>query len=217
MRSGTAEAFNSTFVNNTAVYGGLAYATAESRVSLKNCSRSHNRAVSKGGVLYIAKESFILMQGSRFTNNTAGESGGVLSAEKVVKITVYDCTLTTNSAMSGGIVYGSNINITIQHSAIHSNIVRDGMLNIFQSMCKVTESIFTHNTATNTGGTIVMDRGILYINKSVFMGNSATQGGAVYAINALVSLHHCNCSKQQGRGQWWGGLCVLSKKIHHPT
>jgi predicted outer membrane repeat protein len=185
---------NCAFVNNGANYGSVARAICSSTVNLRNTTCSNNWAVDTGGVLNVNKGSKIVIEGSTLNNNLAKKGGGVIFADQEVSITINDSSLVNNSAEIGGTVQGEGSNITISHSTFHSNSAKIGVLNLFKSSCMITCSYFVRNSATKNGGTTIIDRGTLSVYNSVFVDNTATLGGVIYAINATVSVSNSSYS-----------------------
>ena len=187
--SGSVKLLNSKFLDNRANVGGVLCAERGSMILLSNCTCSYNYVLEKGGVIHISdNESEILAVGSIFNNNQADQVGGVISAVGGVTIYIEHCTVRNNTAENGGVLYGLSNNITISHSSFYDNTAHTGVLNLFQSTLRITESSFVHNTATYTGGTVIIERGTLSALKSAFSDNLAAQGGVIYSVNTSVSL-----------------------------
>ena len=184
---------NSTFTNNSANYGSVVRAICNSTVHLRNTTVNYNWAENKGGVINANKETKVVIEGSTLDNNLASEAGGVIAADQDVTITVESSSLRNNSADIGGTVQSVSSNVTINHATFHNNWAQIGTLNLFKSNCIITDSIFTQNSATQDGGTTIINQGKLSVYSSVFINNTATLGGVVYAVNASVSVSHSSC------------------------
>ena len=135
----------SLFKENTATYSGGAIHMQKTRGSFVNCTSERNSAKSHlnkmvyGGAITSHARSNITVQESLFKENTATYGGGVIDMQKT-RGSFVNCTFERNSlkGLSDKISFGGAIS-----SGDRSNI-------------KVQESLFKENTATYSGGAIVM-------------------------------------------------------------
>jgi predicted outer membrane repeat protein len=151
-----------TFTNNTVVGtgndggGGGAFYRSGPPVDVVRCTFSGNSAGYGGGaVMYDAR-----LQDCEFTDNTAVRQGGGLSA--TLQSALIRCTFTRNHATWGG-----------------------GASAQGEDSLVVQECTFGDNTATSTGGAFYRTGVWADITSSLFHGNSAGAGGAIYAAIAL--------------------------------
>ena len=137
----------SLFIENTATYIGGAIHMERTRGSFVNCTFERNLLKSLsdkssfGGAIFSGDRSNITVQESLFKENTATYSGGAIHMQKT-RVSFVNCTFERNSAKSllnkktgGGAIFSRDrSNITVQ------------------------ESLFKENTATKSGGAIVMEK-----------------------------------------------------------
>ena len=167
----------SLFKENTATYSGGAINMQKTRGSFINCTFERNSAKSLqhkmvyGGAISSLDRSNIKVQQSLFKENTATYSGGAIYMQKT-RGSFVNCTFERNSAKSlpHKVVYGGAIS-----SSDRSNIT-------------VQQSLFKENTATHSGGAIIMQKTRGSFVNCTFERNSAKSLPHKMVYGGAISL-----------------------------
>lgn len=173
-------ATNSTFTNGASKSGGVVYAV-ESNVSFTDCDLSKNSAVvGHGGAVYVDNASELTLERCTLNNNeilTGAGYGGAVIVTNFSHATINDCTMDNNVLDHDGFANGGAMYIA------------------WGSVVDVTNTTFNNNSVTGTenhlGGAIYINEGsTVNVGEGVkFIGNKASHGGAIYAIDtATVNL-----------------------------
>ena len=215
--------------------GGCLYIDHTVAASVYNSTFTENFA-HKGSVAYIKEQSLIIFFNSVFQSNRALEDG-MISLSRQVSATISNCNFLLNTnvilklldgAMAnitnsnfqgnndenlGGVILGLNKAVVeIRSSIFYDNRASEGaVLNIQRSKLTVIYSNFTGNVAEYVGGAIVLLHGTeASISHSVFVGNKALNGGAIFATrDCVLNLEHCNLT--QNHAHYTGGALVFVK------
>lgn len=196
---------NSYFKNNTAgSYGGAIYFNGEGLVS--DCNFTNNSASSEGGAINFWTDGKI--KNSNFKGNSA-QSGGSLYVKGASEVD--GCNFVANRARTGGAIEFWK-NGTVIHSLFKDNVATfsggaiyanddvcmnycnltnnsaegysGGAIYIF-SFGEFADCIFTNNSASLYGGAIYFNQNGA-MEKSVFEGNKANDGGAILSSGKLL-------------------------------
>lgn len=169
LRSSSVKAYENTFVNNSALEGGVFLFPQGARGNLTsyNNSYTNNHAKVSGGVFLIF-DSILLVCNDLFQYNFA-HIGGVIEANGADILIDHDsCNFTKNTAIETGGVGALHI-VTIA----------------------VNKCIFYANSASD-GGAFFM-RGVeidSFINRTVFISNDANDfGAAIYGVSSKLYLY----------------------------
>ena len=173
-------ATNSTFTNGAGKSGGVVYAV-ESNVSFTDCDLSKNSStVGHGGAVYVDNASELTLERCTLNNNevlTGAGYGGAVIVTNFSHATINDCTMDNNVLDHDGFANGGAMYIA------------------WGSVVDVTNTTFNNNSVTGTenhlGGAIYINEGsTVNVGEGVkFIGNKASHGGAIYAIDtATVNL-----------------------------
>lgn len=193
MSRGHVKILNSTFINNYAKYGGVALiekGTLSDELSLYK----RNNASQNGGVFHLIESTaFVLF--SSFEYNTA-MFGAINYVENTnSNVSLKACIFNRNRAsVSGGVIFALNIH----------------MLHITNG------SHFLFNSANHQGGAVAFVSGndlslsTLTIQDSIFVSNSAFNGGAVYSESVAINIHRCEFSNNAADHS--GGALMVSKQ-----
>ena len=196
--SSTIDIDNSTFINNSAEYGGTIGNSIQTYVVIHDCLFFNNRGYVAGAVLY--SEGFLNgnITSSMFLSNRAGESGGAFSLYTLDKVNIDSSTFADNSASTvGGVIYGHlSTEVTINNSMFIGNSVGNmthpTLANPQEGSSTITECLYQSN---HYGGVIFVNYIPLSISNSTFVNNSGDYGGVVRAIcNATVTLKNTTCN-----------------------
>ena len=166
------------FTNNTASYGGAIFITEEfygvntgiNKVEL-NCTGKilfvDNLARVTGGGLYLDSIRLLVSGETIVKNNQALNEGGWLCAraETVTIMGLFNAE--HNKAQQGGVIYGERVTISLQTSY----------------------AVFNDNTAILGGSISISAQAQLkLVWNSLFIGNYAKQGGALY-LSSFSRIH----------------------------
>lgn len=204
---GRVEVNGGTFTGNKATSrGGAVYMYESTASAVINGSTFSNNSVSdadsngQGGAIYTGKQSVADIKECVFTKNSAriaGAIGCTGNAEtNLSTVTISDCQFEENYAkVSGGaILMGNAGTMDISNSTFIGNTTpsKGGALaeNGYggATIVALTDCSFTENSATEYGGAIRNEEGILEITGGSFIGNTATnQGGAIYINTTKAS------------------------------
>ena len=139
------------------------------RFELSNCNFQDSKSDSAVRVL---SSSFILMKRNSFTNNSATNGGAIYleSSDGVSTGNFESNTFVRNSAsVSGGAIHMILVSVTF--SGTH---------------------FFEQNSAILTGGAIFANSSNLISGTSMFIGNFANEGGAIYSRSSSVTFTEKN-------------------------
>jgi len=171
---------NSTYTNNTALYGGAIYAGT---ATVSNSTFTGNTAsFSDGGAIYATTAT---VTDSSFTDNTAYSGGGAIHANSTV--TVSDSTFANNDARYGGAIYANTVTVTSSTLTGNAANFDDGGAIYSSSTATVTDSNFTGNAAYTSGGAI-RAYGTATVSDSTFANNDARYGGAIIADSTTATI-----------------------------
>jgi fibronectin-binding autotransporter adhesin len=123
-------------------------------------------------VLEISTSNIVTLDSLTITNGNVPDNGGGILVDDGATLTLTNCTVAGNSAgAGGGIFFSTNCTAALRNSS------------------------FASNSATNNGGAIGIDSGgTLTITNSIFTGNSAVRGGAIFSNFATNTLYNCTFS-----------------------
>ncbi|MBO5689799.1 MAG: hypothetical protein J6S73_07680, partial [Lentisphaeria bacterium] len=173
------------FVNNSAVSnGGAIYANGSNRIG-DSAVFSFNSAACGGAAYFYGTTMTTIGSNASFCNNSAGSHGGGLylysSGITIGDSAVFFC----NTAGSHGGAVMNQGNMIFGDSAVFSgnSAALGGAL--YESAWSATfgkDTLFTANSAVRSGGAILNGMGgtIEFDGKTVFRGNMAAEGGAIY-------------------------------------
>ncbi|MCL2687846.1 MAG: hypothetical protein FWE58_04865 [Methanobrevibacter sp.] len=183
---------NVTFINNTASRGGaIWFANSQDRdmaVTINYANFINNRATdgsnSGGGALMITNGHSEISD-SNFINNTANNNGGAINKNGGSTLGIHRCLFENNSAKSGGAIYNTNSKTTIYPTSTFINnkaSINGGAIysNTASSIDIRANINFYNNSAVEQGGAIYA-RHSINSTSSNYVGNTASQGGAIYS------------------------------------
>lgn len=183
---------NTDFLNNSASNGSALYITSGS-ADIYNSDFLNNYASSKGGAAYISGGSLNLTD-SNIKNNIAQSQGGGLyvdnSATVVIDNTVFDNNSVSDAANGGAIYTAGNVTIQGGSSFTNNKVVTGsgGAIDNFNGTLVIDNALFDNNLAKNDGGAIT-GSGSLTISNSKFSNNKSTHSiaGAIIHDNLTIS------------------------------
>lgn len=212
---------NTSFTGNTAgTAGGVFYRTGDAVIS--GCSFDGNTSDINGGGLYTYYGS-LQISDTDFLNNSTNAWGGGLLNYNSTPCVVSNCKFTNNTGNLGGALflgYGisgsieNNCEFSDNHATIHGGAIYIGEdLGMGTNIISINGATVSHNCADKSGGGLYLASGEeATIYDAVFTGNTAVDGGAIYADNAKL---HIISATIQGNyaASYGGGICVNNSEI----
>ncbi len=204
---------NSTFAGNTAASNGGAVLWAGSSGFITGSNFTGNKANGTaaspagnsgdgGAVMWTGSAGTV--DGCNFDENTASNNGGAVFW-KGVDGKIIASNFTKNSAINnGGAVVLAGLNGIISESRlVNNNATNGGAVSIDYPLddginAKITGSYFENNTASDDGGAIYWNRGkTVTVDKSTFVDNTATRGGALFANEESGTVKNSNFTSNE--------------------
>lgn len=154
-----------------------------------------NRSAAAGGAVSVASGGEVTFDGTTFTDNQATGDGGAVSVTGTGKATFTGAiTFTRNTATgSGGAIYLDGAAVEFPSSVnFENNKAANGgavaLSDSANSKATFNGNVLSPNTATANGGSLYIpgSAAVVFNADQEFSGNSATNGGAVWA-NTLPS------------------------------
>lgn len=186
---GSATIRNTTFLNNTAPFGGAIYVGGNSYLDVDNCTFIENSASTYndgGGAIYNDGAVMLINNSVFIANNAdeqhptyiAGGTGGAIFSRESSNANIYNSIFINNTAYywGGAIKGGINdlINCTFINNTARSGGALQGKFNL------VSNSIFRENKATYRGGVLDGEGSGNHIYNSTFINNEGVEGGAIF-------------------------------------
>jgi hypothetical protein len=207
--------------NNTAGNGGGIYGAT----LVTNCDIYNNTAIGAypstgmGGGIYGVAE----IRDSLVYDNTADTYGGGIYS---IMLTALRCEITGNVSKSGGGIEIRIGGLDISDSLISGNtaLPNGGGITVLDAYMTMRNCRIVGNTATNGGGmllTSIAPHQAVSINNSLFAGNVANSGGALWMDGAPITLVNCTIADNYSDhpyGAYVGaGLYVYSNSTTDPS
>jgi predicted outer membrane repeat protein len=180
--SGDLSVTNCSFTANTSrAEGGAIDHRSRGALSFVNCSFNRNSAGLDGGAVYTLSGTTMSIANCSFTENSAGGTGGaVMTYFAPQTATITSCTFTRNTATSGGAVYNTANNLTLDACSFLGNAATGSGGGLYSSYpATVTNSVFVGNQAASGGG-LYEDAWSFLVIGCTFSSNVATAGGGLY-------------------------------------
>jgi hypothetical protein len=186
---------NSMFVGNAAKFGGAIFNSGKIRIVN---SQFNINVAGSGGAIYSSEMKGTILRNDSFKNNFAKINGGAVYdySEGIVTFEIHGCQFESNFAkIAGGVLYyiGSYIAVTISHATFEYNQAEHGGA-IY---------IYRHLRRVGEGGHVFMQNGLN------FVGNKAADGGAMYAVNSILTLDSANTTMANNSALIKGGALFL--------
>ncbi len=192
--------FDSDFIGNTAVTnGGAIYSTFYDSEMVKNSVYINDtdftsNSAKNGGAIYV--EGLMDLGGGKasmkvvdadFERNTATEMGGAVYNASNLTLTDVDFKFNTANTLGGAIYSSGKLDLDKVNFVSNSVIEEDGgALYITGGQeNNITNSTFRDNHADNySGGAILLQNGVLNIDNTTFVGNTAMESGAIFTYSS---------------------------------
>jgi CSLREA domain-containing protein len=207
--TGAFQIYDSHVLSNTADEGGGLYLFGPGQL-ISATTIAGNTSEDGAGVYAVAALS---MFSSTLTTNSADRHGGGLFAIGEVSIVSSAATSNTAGAFGGGLY--NQAWLSLEGGEITSNEANVGGGIYNNRLLAITGTVFTANKATLLGGGLATNHQVLEgndpdpiwyvatINQATFAGNSAMDGGGVFADSTLTvteSTFITNTASQSGGG-----------------
>jgi len=185
---------NLTFQNGYSSKAGGGVSANFNRLVINNCIFKDNNSSSYYGGGGFYSNNLVTINNSKFESNhaTDGEGGSGYANSIIISNSIF---INNSSKEDGGGFY-SKSSVTINNSAFKNNHVTMGNGGGFYldsyGKVKVTNSIFTNNSASFDGGGFYSNS-YSEVTNSIFTSNSANDGGGFYSdgvaliVNSLFS------------------------------
>ena len=206
---------NTTITGNTAEYGGAIF--NQGTLSVSNSNITGNSATNNGGGIF--SSGILSVDKSTISDNTAYREGGGIynyvfkenGNRNIGIVTVSNSTIRANTAeYGGGGIFGYEFGtITVSKSLISDNSVSFrssyyGGGGIFSSgILSVDRSSFIDNTAEYGGGIYGSYEGAITVSNSLISNNNASNGGGIYSS---VTLSVNNSTISGNTAEYGGGI-----------
>lgn len=204
--------------------GGAILVTANSKITINNCTFKNNEA-NNGGVIFTSGNNVIgKISNTKFENNKAIRFGAALQLGGYNSVyTINNCIFKNNvltdtdysHSTGGAAIYASSFaTVNINKCKFKNNVALWGnaILNGNHAKIKITNSNFTNNVAKHNvngnnrtkGGAVAIGSGYAEIGKCIFASNKADIGGAI-TINSGEKSYIYSCTFQQNQAYYHGG------------
>jgi predicted outer membrane repeat protein len=193
-RGGSPNIVNCVFQDNASPEVGGGLRCEGGQPTLSNCLFQGNHSTNgNGGALYVTGVQIILSD-CRFVSNSAGQEGGGLCAISS-DLSLTGCTFEANGARrEGGAIREAGGTLTLVECTFERNVAYDGgALSLAVESASVTGCVFRSNWACMYGGAVENAESLLTLDQCVLSGNTAVQGGAVYAFRSTAPRTASTC------------------------
>ncbi|MDZ8224959.1 beta strand repeat-containing protein [Nostoc sp. ChiVER01] len=206
---------NTTITGNSAEDGGAIF--NEGSLSVSNSTITGNSATNNGGGIF--NSGILSVEKSTISDNTAYREGGGIynyvfkenGDRNLGIVTVTNSTIRANTAeYGGGGIFGyESGTITVSKSLISDNSVNFrsnyyGGGGIFSSgILSVDKSSIIGNTAEYGGGIFGIYEGAITVSKSLISSNNASNGGGIYSS---VTLSVNDSAISRNTAEYGGGI-----------
>ncbi len=225
---------NSSFTSNSVSggsnpYGGAIYISLNTNPVVTNCTFTGNTSSHSGGAVMLNNPTSASVTGCEFYNNSA-EAGGALSGQwdassSKPSVTIEECLFQGNvSSLEGGAIYSFYCHMDIQNSRFQGNTAVNGGAILLDYKLSgpstINRCLFTGNSASIISGAIRSYARSIEVENSVFIYNSAPNGGAVglhaglnehYDSGYSATFKNCTFSENSANGtggNGWGGAIL---------
>ena len=190
---------HSYFYNNTAgENGGALFVGAHGATAyITDAVFEENKAGNRGGAIDIFASNTHIMN-SNFTDNTADYGGAVFAGNNAQLSEITNSTFANNQATyNGGAVDWNASSGIITDSRFEQNTADYGgavFVGTSSNDGYIIGSNFTNNAANVRGGAVDWNGSSGHVNDSIFEGNEAIDGGAMYLGSGASNGNVYNCS-----------------------
>ena len=184
---------NCRFINNSADMGGGLYLINSNTANINSSRFINNHAATHGSAAYLTGPGTVIFSSTNFTENEAKYNGGAMFSINY-KNDFTKCRFEDNFANGGGSIF-TNANSNCFRECIFKDNTAEmlGGAIVAHNKIEVYDCEFTNNTARHeeksifagTGGGAIYSFDDLTVSNSIFTGNTASYGSAVYTNKYL--------------------------------
>ena len=205
------------FSQNTAPScGALSIQNSNHVITLTDSSFLYNEGTNhtNGGGVACFNSSLISAIACTFLNNMANYHGGVFVIQ-FSSFSIEDSSFHDNFALQdGGVIYSStnfqSLSAIYRSSFVQNLAGRDGgvlFIETTDELLNISQSVFSNNSANNSGGIIYVNEGSVYISETNIFNNTADLGNTIRACDSTVtfpglqftvSTDSSNCTQYNG-------------------
>jgi len=159
-----------------------------STVNLDNCTFINNTALF-GGVIYQSRSTLNIYQ-TGFYNNTAYSGGCIYSDNSNTNI--HGTIFKMNNASFGGSIFNIKSNMTVNSSIFDDNSASyygGAIIQLNPTKLSISDSHFISNNAKYGAGIYVMYANV-NITKTTFKSNNASTGSSIYSYNNTLKVKY---------------------------
>ncbi|MBN1443606.1 MAG: right-handed parallel beta-helix repeat-containing protein [Planctomycetes bacterium] len=209
---------SSRFEGNQADRGGAVHVAGGGSLEASGVLFVANRSLQADGGAVDARGDRLTLGECVFERNLAADDGGGLHVRGVWFL-VEDCLFERNRATdSGGGLYADLPRWPLEREAsvcrrcrfLHNTASDEGggaLVGYESSMVRIDDSLFEHNSSSTGGGLYCDYESDSAIAGSVFYGNQALMGGAIYLDESYASI--CRCTLAGNAAGLGGGICYF--------
>ncbi|WP_292474971.1 C1 family peptidase, partial [Methanosphaera sp.] len=158
------------------------------KLTVDNSIIRNNIMENKGAIS--TQQSTNIIQNSQFINNTSQKTASALYTKNSVN-TIKNSKFNNNYGKESGALYLHDSTSVIDNSQFIGNTANKlggAILQLGNTSLTVTKSSFTNNKATYDGGAIYSIQSKVTIKSTIFSGNKARNGGALYLGNNVNNI-----------------------------
>lgn len=209
------EIFDSTLSDGQSYSGGLIY-SVDAKVSIDNCSLLNGWANEFGGSIF-AQNTRLTIRNSQMANNFAYYDGGGIFMTTSGSLVLENVNVQGNVCQAGGgamhIAKGANIKCTFSDTRFSDNVNFGLGSAIFigrrNTLVLKRCTFFNNGNLENDGGALYAIDAVVSIDDSVFDSNHANKGAAIeLSRNAKLTMN--NSVLRNNTADVWGGAIYTS-------
>ena len=175
--------------------GGAVSVNAATKIMIKSSTVTGNSAKNSGGAIYAVQTPVEVVEVSNdetvFNNNSTQKFGGAIYVASET-LNVASSAFSGNGALSGGAIYATNGEVTLNGATFTTNNATKSGGAIFAvgGSATLTSSTFDQNTATEDAGAAYFSGVEATLGEGVsFTGNTASRGGAIFSANGSTTTN----------------------------
>ena len=210
--------FDSTFLNNSASYGGsLSFKKASVHVRRSDFNDSH--VTARGGALNVEVGSTLVLKQSKIKGNAANLTGGGIRCRSA-NVTMHRGHLLDNKAdkHGGGIIASDACTVMMNGTVVRRNRAKrygGGLCLKLKTVTNLADIIFEGNTAEANGGAIyvnVTPSAPITITTCTFGRNAAKNGGSIALRESTAKIEDSDFAR--GSAESGGGCLYMDHHSH---
>ena len=197
--------------NSAEVLGGAISTVLNVTLNIQNITFVENRALDNGGAIFTYLNVTLVVQETNFLGNKALGYGGAIYTQRYAYLRITNCAFKNNSGQkwAGAILALFYVALNIQKTTFEGNkALQGGAIDVQLAHLRITDCTFAKNSAQQFAGAIGAAFSVtLDIRGTKFVGNKASQGGAIDAQHQ-TDLRITNCVFVDNISERNGGAIV---------